>query len=102
MENPDQTAPKNAAPENTPDDGENLVFPLRCPVSVVFLGNDEVEARVRAVLKTFYVVDGPAPGNATASGRLRTLRAELLVPSLPELRRIDADLKAVEGVRMVL
>lgn len=86
----------------TSTDPPALDFPQHCHVKVVAEDTDEMLSRLEAVLLRIDIRETISPGQASSGGRYRTYNLSLEVASLEQMRLIDSELRAVEGVRLVL
>ena len=62
----------------------------------------DADAQLRQALATSEITAALAPGGVSKGGKFRSLQVAVRVKDRAELVRLDRDLRAVAGVRMVL
>ena len=79
------------------------IYPADCHLSIIVDGRDGMEQVLRETLKPFNVISALAPGpQAQNAGRYRAWRVSVKVDTSEELHAVDAALRAIPGVRMIL
>lgn len=86
--------------QNTP--GENLKFPLDCHIRVVALKHATMRELLEKALQDLGVQTRLEEGNESAGGKYISFHFDVRIETLDFMKRIDADLRQVEGVIMVL
>ena len=84
------------------DDLDELQFPLTVHFKVIGEVSDDLRTRLEIVLCELNVHEPLVPGMVSTGGRYRTYNLSMQVPNREILRTIDARLRSVEGVKMVL
>jgi putative lipoic acid-binding regulatory protein len=84
------------------DDLDELQFPLTVHFKVIGEVSEDLRTRLEIALCELNVHEPLHPGMVSTGGRYRTYNLSMQVPSREILRAIDARLRAVEGVKMVL
>lgn len=83
-------------------DGENLRFPLTCQYRVIAEKRDGMHFVIETVLMGQGVTAPLRHSRESEKGRYQSFEVEIIVKSLEEMNAIDAALRAIEGVKMVL
>jgi len=83
-------------------DLENLTFPVTAHFKVIAEFSEDVRAHLEIALWELNIRETLKPGNMSAKGTYITFNLSVTVFDRERLRAIDARLRAVEGVRMVL
>jgi len=81
-------------------DETHLEYPAECHLSVITDGREGMEAAIRAALSPYAVTAGLTAGKA--SGKYTAWRVSVRVDSREELHAVDAAVRSIPGVRMVL
>lgn len=79
-----------------------MIYPAECHFRIIVAGNFSAEEQLRQVLAASEVTAALAPANASTGGKFRSLQVTVRIKDRAELVRLDRDLRAVAGVRMVL
>ena len=79
---------------------EELQYPAECHLSVITDGREGMETSLRAALSPYTVTAGLTAGKA--SGKYTAWRVSVTVNSRDELHAVDAAVRNIPGVRMVL
>ncbi|MEI8242726.1 MAG: DUF493 domain-containing protein [bacterium] len=79
-----------------------MIYPAECHFRIVVAADFCADDRLRQVLEACEITLPLAHGNASSGGKYRSLQVTVRVKDRAELVRLDRDLRAVEGVRMVL
>lgn len=86
--------------KNSPD--ENLKFPLDCHIRVVALKHDAMREVLEKALQDLGVQTRLEEGNESAGGKYISFYFDVRIETLEFMKRIDAELRQVDGVVMVL
>ena len=78
------------------------IYPAECHFRIIVAGNFGADAQLQQVLAASEITLALAPGGVSKGGRFRSLQVTVRVKDRAELVRLDRELRAVEGVRMVL
>ncbi len=78
------------------------IYPAECHFRVIVAGDFAAEAELRQALAASEVTSPLASARHSAGGRFHSLQVTVRVKDRAELVRLDRDLRAVAGVRMVL
>ena len=79
-----------------------LIYPAECHFRIIVAGDGSTEEQLQQVLRACEVTAALAPGNSSTGGRFRSLQVSVRVKDRAELVRLDNEMRAVPGVRMVL
>ena len=79
-----------------------MIYPAECPFRIIVAGDFGAEDKLSQVLAASEITTALVPGNASAGGKFRSLQVTVRVKNRAELVRLDQELRAVPGVRMVL
>ena len=79
-----------------------LKFPLICTYKVIAEDHEGMQVNLEKALREIGILNPPITGNHSKQGRYITFNVEITVNSLEYMNRVDAALRAVPGVRMVL
>ena len=85
----------------TPDEREAL-FPAECHFKVIARDEDGVAESLHRALLSLQVEAPLSAGNSSAAGTYITYNLSLLIETHARMLEIDAALRAVDGVKMVL
>jgi len=85
-----------------PFDGAELVFPQECHFRVIAENLDNMHFVIETVLLELGIQAPLEKANTSGRGRYVSFSFSATVASREEMNRIDAELRAIEGVRMVL
>ena len=80
----------------------STIYPAECHFRIIVKGDFSADAQLRQVLAASEITSALAPGNASAGGKFRSLQVTVRVKDRAELVRLDQELRAVDGVRMVV
>ena len=83
-------------------EGEALKFPLHCYYKIIAEDIAGMEFIIETTLLELHVKSPLIKGNLSAGGKYATYNVEVLVPSKEKMDAIDAALRNIKGVRMVL
>jgi len=81
---------------------ESKVYPAQHHFRIIIHAGSAAAEGLAAVLRDFTVVAPLMPGQASRQGRYQTLQVTVQLGSRDEHLRLDAALRAVEGVRILL
>ena len=99
----DQNAPGTGAhAEGWGTHDPATLYPADCHFRVIVAGDFAAEAELRQALAASEVITPLAHARHSAGGKFRSLEVSVRVKDRAELVRLDRDLRAVAGVRMVL
>lgn len=79
-----------------------VLYPAACHFRIIVTGDFVADEQLRQVLATSEIVAPLAPGKQSQGGKYRSLQVTVRVKDRAEMVRLDHDLRAVAGVRMVL
>ena len=79
-----------------------MIYPADCHFRIIVAGDFRADAQLQQVLAACAITSALAPGGVSKGGRFRSLQVTVRVKDRAELVRLDRELRAVEGVRMVL
>ncbi len=83
--------------------GENkLKFPLDCQFRIIAENQEGMAFVIETVLMEQGVKAPLVPQHASEGGKYQSFLVEVRIVSLEEMNRIDAALRAIRGVKMVL
>ncbi len=83
-------------------ENEELKFPVLCYYKVIAEDLPGMEFLIETVLIENHVKSPAIKGNRSAGGKYITYNIEVLVNSLESMNAIDAALRNIMGVKMVL
>lgn len=83
-------------------EGEKINFPVMCYYKVIAEDLPGMEFIIETVLIENHVKSPAIQGNKSAGGKYITYNIEVYVNSLETMNAIDAALRNIKGVRMVL
>jgi len=83
-------------------DPANLEFPLECQFRVIADDHEKMAFVIETVLMGLGVEAPVVRGNKSKSGTYVSYSITTVVNSREEMNRIDAELRLIEGVKMVL
>jgi putative lipoic acid-binding regulatory protein len=83
-------------------EGEEIKFPVLCYYKVIAEDLPGMEFIIETVLIENHVKTPAVKGNRSAGGKYVTYNIEVFVNSLETMNAIDAALRNIKGVRMVL
>jgi putative lipoic acid-binding regulatory protein len=94
----------SAAPGAWPADAAQAarLYPAEVPFRIVVVRDFAGEAALRQVLAAYEVTAPLAPGTVSAGGRYCAWRVSVRIRDRAEMLRIDRELRAVAGVRLLL
>ena len=81
---------------------EESVFPADCHFKIICHNEEGVGDRVKAALKGLGVTETVEAGNQSSGGRYITYNVSVYVTQRERMEEIDAALRRVDGVRMIL
>jgi len=81
---------------------DDLAFPVQVHFKVIAEFSEDLRTHLEIALWEMNIRETIAPGNMSAQGSYITYNLSLIVESREQLRAIDARLRTVPGVRMVL
>ena len=79
-----------------------LEFPVDCHFKVITEQIDGMAFVIETVLAGLGIESPVTPGNRSAAGRYITYNLTVRVESREQMNRIDAELRNIAGVKMVL
>ncbi len=87
-----------------PEDGcgEKLEFPLDCHYRIIARNIPHIEFVIETVLAGLGVPGGLKKEKESGGGKYVSFSIDVRVESKERMNRIDAELRAIEGVKMVL
>jgi len=80
----------------------NLEFPVTVHFKIIGEVSDDLRTHLEIALWELRISDTLHPGRVSAGGKYMTFNLSMTVHSAESLREIDARLRAVNGVKMVL
>lgn len=83
-------------------DSEELKFPLDCQFRVIAENRKGIYFVIETVLMQNGVMAPLQPEHESAGGKYLSFSVDVRVESLEQMNRIDAALRSIEGVKMVL
>lgn len=83
-------------------EGEEIQFPVLCYYKVIAEDLPGMEFIIETTLIENHVKTPAIKGNRSSGGKYVTYNIEVYVNSLETMNKIDAALRAIKGVRMVL
>lgn len=83
-------------------ENESLKFPLKCHYKVIAEDIQGLDFVLETVLLELKVNAPVGKGNKSDGGKYVTYNIEIMVDSMEMMNKIDAALRNVRGVRMVL
>jgi putative lipoic acid-binding regulatory protein len=86
----------------TDEDLDKLEFPVIVHFKIIGEVSDNLRAHLEIALWELGISETLQPGRTSAGGKYITFNLSMTVFDRENLRNIDARLRAVEGVRMVL
>ena len=81
---------------------EKINFPVDCYFKIITEDIENMQFVIEAVLQKMHVYTPIEPGNKSANGKYMTYNVTVMVQSQEKLNEIDAALRNIKGVRMVL
>ncbi len=78
------------------------IYPAECHFRIIVAGDFQGEAQLQQVLATAEVTAALQPGKASSAGKFRSWQVSARIRDRAEMVRLDRELRAVAGVRMVL
>lgn len=81
---------------------EKVQYPVEVHFRVVCHATPDVMERLQSALLAIGIDKRLTTGNASASGKYQSYELSLVVDSEPQMKQIDATLRGVDGVKMVL
>lgn len=85
-----------------PEIPEELKFPVLVHLKIIAEISEDLRAHLEIALCELAIHDDLVPGRSSAAGKYMTYNLSTVAHSQDHLREIDARLRAVDGVRMVL
>ncbi len=79
-----------------------MIYPAACHFRIIVTGDFSAEDQLRQALAASEIISALAPGGVSKEGKYRSLQVTVRIKERAELVRLDRDLRAVAGVRMVL
>ena len=79
-----------------------MIYPAECHFRIIVVSDFAADAQLRQVLEACEITAALAPGSVSTGGKFRSLQVAVRVKDRAELVRLDRELRAVAGVRMVL
>ncbi|MDD2710253.1 MAG: DUF493 domain-containing protein [Verrucomicrobiae bacterium] len=79
-----------------------LQFPLECHFRVIAECREGMRTEIEAVLRRLGIEAPVERGNVSGKGRYAGFNFSAAVESREAMQRIDRELRAIQGVRMVL
>lgn len=79
-----------------------VIYPAACHFRIIVGCDFTGEAQLQQVLAASEIVSPLAPGKNSQGGKYRSLQVSVTVKDRAEMVRLDRDLRAVTGVRMIL
>jgi putative lipoic acid-binding regulatory protein len=80
----------------------DLEFPVECHFRVVAHNQEGMAFVIETVLMELGVTSPVEPANLSAGGKYASFNISTVVESREQMSRIDRELRAIAGVRMVL
>lgn len=81
---------------------EALEFPVMCHFRVIAENLPNMHFIIETVIMELGITDPVEEANTSAGGKYVSFNISTVVRSREELRRIDKELRLIQGVRMVL
>lgn len=78
------------------------IYPAECHFRIIVDSQFCADAKLQQVLTTCDITSALAPASVSKTGKFRSLQVSIRVKDRAELVRLDREIRAVEGVRMVL
>ena len=79
-----------------------MIYPADCHFRIIVTGEFTSDDQLQQVLAASVITSPLAPGKHSQGGKYRSLQVTVRVKDRAEMVRLDRDLRAVAGVRMVL
>ena len=79
-----------------------MIYPAECHFRIIVTADFSTDAQLLQVLEACEITAPLAPGNVSKGGTFRSLQVTVRLKSRAELVRLDGEMRAVAGVRMVL
>ncbi len=79
-----------------------LKFPVVCPYRIITLDIPNIQFVIETVLSQLGITAPITKGNASSQGKYISHTVDILVDSREMMGRIQEELSAIEGVRMIL
>ncbi len=100
--NGETSASSGASAEGWAAVDPSSIYPAECHFRIIVVGDFQGEAQLQQVLARSEVTAALQPGKASSGGKFRSWQVSVRVQDREELVRLDRELRAVDGVRMVL
>lgn len=81
---------------------ENLEFPVLVHFKIIGEVSENLRTHIEIALWELGINEALAPGRVSAAGKYMTFNLSMTVFDRDSLRNIDARLRKIEGVKMVL
>jgi len=78
------------------------IYPADCHFRIIVAGDFSTDEQLRLALAACEITSALTPGGVSKGGKFRSLQVTVRVKDRAELVRLDRELRAVAGVRMVL
>lgn len=83
-------------------EGKEIKFPVICHYKIIAIRSDDIHLKIEAKLREAGVMHPVKLGHESSERRYITYNLEILVHSKEYMNQIDALLRQIEGVKMVL
>lgn len=85
-----------------PFEGRELQFPVHCHFRIIAEKKEGMKFVIETVLMELGVTSPLQTENESQAGRFQSFSVDIRIESQEEMKRVDAELRAIAGVRMVL
>ena len=82
--------------------GVELEFPVMCHVKVITEKRDGMQGAIETVLCSMVLKAEVTSGNSSAAGKYLTYNFSFMADSKEIMEKVDTEMRAIEGVKMVL
>ena len=78
------------------------IYPAECHFRIIVSGDFSSDDELQQVLSSCEITAALTAANASAGGKFRSLQVSVRIKDRAELVRLDRELRAIKGVRLVL
>ena len=82
--------------------GVEIEFPVMCHVKVITEKRDGIQDAIESVLCSMVLKAEVTAGNSSAEGKYLTYNFSFMADSKEMMTKVDQQVRAIEGVKMVL